>query len=606
MHFRKRPVVALAATAALVGGSLAALLGLGSAQAADTTATAAAAASSGGVKIAYYDQWSVYGNAFYPKHLATRGIAGKLDILNYSFGNIHPTNLTCFEATKATSGNESDPNAGDGGGDAFADYQKSFGAADSVDGVADKWDQPIAGAFNQLKKLKAKYPKLKINISIGGWTYSKYFSDAAKTDASRQKLVSSCIDQYIKGNLPVDGGFGGPGSGAGIFDGIDIDWEYPGSPNGHTGNHYSADDKHNFTLLLAEFRKQLDAYGAANGGKKMLLTAALPAGQDKINKIETDKLGQYLDYANLMTYDMHGAWDSTGPVYHQSPLHQSPSDPTKPIEPGAKKYSIDAAVNAWTDGDSEYGIAGGFPADKLTLGYELYYRGWTGVPNGGKNGLGQSATGPASARPTSQQAGIAYYKELGGIVDNPSTTYWDDAAKSAYFYNGNEFWTGLDAKTIQARADYAHCKGLGGAMMYSLLDLDENATLLNKISDAVGGGAPSSCGGGSTTGGSTSTGTTGSTTSGTTGSTTSGTTGSTTSGTTGSTTSGTTGSTTAGTTGSTTGGSCSVAAWDRTKVYVGGDQVSHNGKKWKAKWWTLNEEPGTTGEWGVWQDLGAC
>lgn len=226
MHIRK-PLIAAAATVALAAGALASFAGLGTA-AAMRSSTTATAATPGGVRIAYYDQWSVYGNAFYPKHLDTRGIAGKLDVINYSFGNIHPTNLTCFEANKAA-GDDNNPNAGDGAGDSYADYQKSFGAADSVSGVADKWDQPIVGVFNQFKQLKAKYPHLKINISIGGWTYSKYFSDAAKTDASRKKLVSSCIDQYIKGNLPVEGGFGGAGTAAGIFDGIDIDWEYPGS-----------------------------------------------------------------------------------------------------------------------------------------------------------------------------------------------------------------------------------------------------------------------------------------------------------------------------------------------------------------------------------------
>ena len=62
------------------------------------------------------------------------------------------------------------------------------------------------------------------------------------------------------------------GTGAGVFDGFDIDWEWPGSPDGHPGNHYSAADKANYTALLAEFRSELDAYGAANGGKHMLLT----------------------------------------------------------------------------------------------------------------------------------------------------------------------------------------------------------------------------------------------------------------------------------------------------------------------------------------------
>ncbi|MFD7261605.1 glycosyl hydrolase family 18 protein [Streptomyces sp. NPDC059874] len=565
MHIRK-PLVAAAATAALAAGALAAFAGLGTAQAAGAATTV----SSGGIKIAYYDQWSVYGNAFYPKHLDTRGIAGKLDVINYSFGNIHPTNLTCFEANKAA-GDDNNPNAGDGAGDSYADYQKSFSAADSVSGVADKWDQPIVGVFNQFKQLKAKYPHLKINISLGGWTYSKYFSDAAKTDASRKKLVSSCIDQYIKGNLPVEGGYGGAGAAAGIFDGIDIDWEYPGSKDGHLGNHYAPEDKQNFTLLLKEFREQLDAHGTANGGKKYLLTAALPAGQDKIKHIETDKIGAYLDYANIMTYDMHGAWDGDGPTYHQSPLQPSAADPTDPIAPGTEKYSIDNAIDSWIDGNPAYGIAGGFPAGKLTLGYEFYYRGWKGVAPGTTNGLAQPATQASGARPTSQQAGIALYKELGGIVDNPATTFWDDQAKASYFYKDGEFFTGLNQKSIQARVDYGKQRGLAGAMMYSLLGLDNNTTLLNQISDALGGATQPPV-------------TTPPTTTPPT----------------------TTPPTTTPPTTTPPAGCGSTPAYVAGTIYTAGQEVSHNGRKYKAQWWTQNETPGTTGEWGVWKDLGAC
>uniref|UniRef100_A0AAU2JQ17 chitinase n=1 Tax=Streptomyces sp. NBC_00049 TaxID=2903617 RepID=A0AAU2JQ17_9ACTN len=565
MHIRK-PLIAAAATAALAAGALASFAGLGTAQA----AAAAPTAGSGGVRIAYYDQWSVYGNAFYPKHLDTRGIAGKLDVINYSFGNIHPTELTCFEANKAA-GDDNNPNAGDGAGDSYADYQKSFSAADSVSGVADKWDQPIVGVFNQFKQLKTKYPHLKINISIGGWTYSKYFSDAAKTDASRKKLVSSCIDQYIKGNLPVEGGYGGAGTAAGIFDGIDIDWEYPGSSGGHLGNHYAPEDKQNFTLLLKEFRTQLDAYGAANGGKKYLLTSALPAGQDKIKYIETDKIGAYLDYANIMTYDMHGAWDGDGPTYHQSPLQNSAADPTDPIAPGTQKYGIKNAIDSWIDGNPAYGIAGGFPANKLTLGYEFYYRGWKGVPAGTANGLAQTATGPSAARPTSQQAGIANYKELGGIVDNPATTFWDDQAKASYFYKDGEFFTGLNQKSIQARVDYGKQRGLAGAMMYSLLGLDNNTTLLNQISDALGGATQPPV-------------TTPPTTTPPT----------------------TTPPTTTPPTTTPPTGCGSTPAYVAGTIYTAGNEVAHNGRKYKAQWWTQNETPGTTGEWGVWKDLGAC
>src|SRR3954451_4680659 len=249
------------------------------------TVSAQAATTSGGVKFAYFTQWGIYANAFYPKNADTEGIAGKIDFMQYAFENIDPANLTCFEADSAASQDENNPNAGDGAGDSFADYGKSYGADISVDGVADTFNQPIVGNFNQLKKLKARYPNLKIMLSLGGWTYSKYFSDVAASDASRKKFVGSCVDMFIKGNLPSRNGYGGAGSAAGIFDGFDIDWECPGAA-GHTGNHFNAADKHNYTLLLAEFRRQLDAIG---GGKKWL-TAAVPAGQDKIRQIETNKV----------------------------------------------------------------------------------------------------------------------------------------------------------------------------------------------------------------------------------------------------------------------------------------------------------------------------
>jgi len=152
---------------ALVLGGVSAVV-VSSADAAPTSA----AATSGGVKFAYYDQWSIYGNAFYPKNLDTSGIANKLDFLVYDFENIDPVNLTCFEATKGASSDESNPNAGDGAEDAFADYQKAYTADISVDGVADTFNQPLVGTFNQLKKLKARHPNLKIVLSLGGWTYS--------------------------------------------------------------------------------------------------------------------------------------------------------------------------------------------------------------------------------------------------------------------------------------------------------------------------------------------------------------------------------------------------------------------------------------------------
>ncbi|WP_354640069.1 glycosyl hydrolase family 18 protein [Kitasatospora camelliae] len=585
---RRKSAVALAvgtAASLLLGGSLALTAG-NSAQAAAGNTTGAPA-TSGGIKVAYFDQWSVYGNAYYLKTVQDTGAAGKLDYIIYDFANIHPTNGTCFEANKAASQNEDDPNAGDGAGDSFADYQKSFGADISVDGVADTWNQPLAGNFNQIKKLKAKNPKLKVLMSIGGWTYSKYFSDVAATDASRKKFVSSCVDMFIKGNLPLEGGFGGPGSAAGVFDGFDVDWEYPGG-GGHTGNHSSPGDKQNFTLLMAEFRAQLDAQGKADG-KTYATAAAVGAGQDKIMNVETDKLGPYLTFLDVMTYDMHGAWDAKGPTNHQAPLYSNPNDPMTPAKPGNGKYSVDAAIKAWTVGDPEYGIKGGFPANKINMGIPFYYRGWTGVPAGANNGLFQSATGPATGGAMSGNVGgIRMYKELNGFVDNPAYTYWDDAAKTAYFYDGTTFWTGENERSIQAKIDYAHCNGLGGSFAFSLYDLGTQTKLLDKMASATDGSAAGCPAAPSPTP-------------------TNSATPSQSASPTASASPTQSASPTASTSPTVPGGSCTAPSWNSTTVYpTAGTKVSWKGHTYTNKWWTQGEDPSLSGQWGVWADGGAC
>jgi chitinase len=440
--------------------------------------------------VAYYDQWGIYGNAYYLKNVDREGIASKLTALIYDFENIDPNNLSCFEAIKASdAGNEQDPNAGDGAEDAFADYQKSFDSSISVDGTSDTFSQPLKGNFHQLQELKARHPDLKVILSLGGWTYSKYFSDAAATAASRQKLVSSCIDMFIRGNLPTGIGgdpSGGQGVAAGIFDGFDIDWEYPGVL-GHVGNHVSPSDMQNFTLLLQEFRRQLDALG----GRHYFLTAAVPSGQDKIAHIQTNQIGQSLDFADVMTYDMHGAWEATGPTNFQAPLHDSPADPSAPIPPGHEKYNLDTAITAWTSGLSDYGIPGGFPASKINLGIPFYFRGWTGVPTGSTNGLHQPASGASSAFPFTQTPGVADYKELvsAGLV-NGSNLFFDGTTQSAWIYSGSSFYTGETTQTIGIKDQYVRSKGLGGAFVFSLMGDDPSSTLLNAVSAGLQGGGP--------------------------------------------------------------------------------------------------------------------
>jgi chitinase len=377
--------------------------------------------------VAYFTQWGIYGRNYHVKNMVTSGAARKITTINYAFGTI--VNGECVMTTQA------------GVMDAFADYQKSYTTAESVDGQADQWNQPLRGNFNQLKKLKQQYPHLKLLISLGGWTWSGGFHEAAKTAASRQKVVASCLDIYIRGNLPVVDNAGGPGAAAGLFDGIDIDWEYPGDPG--IGNPYGPEDTHNFTLLLQEFRQQLDAIDP-----NLLLTIATGAGIDKYSLLELAQIHPFLNYINIMTYDFHGAWEKiTG---FAAPLYTSPGAPySHPVS----TYAADSSVQGYRQA--------GVPAAKIVLGIPFYGRGWTGVGNA-NNGLWQPATGGA---PGVWETGIDDYKVIKTLA---YPVYRDEAAGAVWKYNGNIFWSYDDPTTIAAKMNYVKQQQLGGVMIWSL------------------------------------------------------------------------------------------------------------------------------------------
>ncbi|MFJ9447490.1 glycosyl hydrolase family 18 protein [Kitasatospora sp. NPDC101235] len=420
-------------------------------------------------RVGYFVQWGIYGRQYFVKNLDTSGAAAKLDVVNYAFENIDPVNLTCMAGvTKGTTGNPEDPDQGTGAGDADADYGRAMSADQSVDGVADDGWGKLRGNFNQLKKLKAKYPNLKVVVSLGGWTYSKYFSDAAATDASRQKFVKSCIDTWIKGNLPVYNGAGGDGVAAGIFDGIDLDWEWPGSGDGHPGNHWSANDKDNLTLLLAEFRKQLDALG----GSHKLLTAFTPADPAKVAVgWDLSKIFSSLDIANVQGYDFHGSgsdnsWEPnrTG---HASNLFQDPNDPYN------THFSVDTAVQTY--------LNAGVNPRKLTIGFPFYGRGWQSVADGGANGAWQSANGAAPGQFT-DEAGTRGYNNLITSLSGLKV-YHDPKSVATYGYTGSggQWWTFDDAWSISQKTAYLKSKNLLGGMIWEMSGDTPSGTLMSAL-----------------------------------------------------------------------------------------------------------------------------
>ncbi|RZQ61040.1 glycoside hydrolase family 18 protein [Amycolatopsis suaedae] len=420
----------------------------------------------------YYPQWAVYGRNVYLGDIERNGSANGLTVLNYAFANIHATDLTCFENTSSV-GNPGDPDyPRDNAGDAHANYQRDITAAQSVDGVADVPTSRLRGNFGQLKKLKAKHPGMKVLMSIGGWSFSKYFADVAKTDAARKKFVRSCIDLYIRGNLPVrdDWGTGrpggGPGTAAGIFDGFDLDWEYPGG-GGLEGNHVDPNDKQNFTLLLQEFRTQLDAVRSG-----MLLTAFTASDPAKIqNGLELDKIFNYLDFANLQGYDFHGSSWEPHRTGHQANIHDDPKDPNPP----ASQFSVQKAVDIYT--------AAGVDPRKIVVGIPFYGRGWTGVPDGGTKGVYQPATGPAPGD-FPEEPGVRGYRNLKRQIP-ANQIHRDENLLTAWGHTGTEFWSFDDPQTVTAKTSYIKEKGLGGAFAWNLAE--DDGTLSAAMRTGLGG-----------------------------------------------------------------------------------------------------------------------
>jgi chitinase len=354
----------------------------------------------GGDKVlGYFTEWGVYGRNYHVKNIHTSGSAAKLTHINYAFGNVQNGQCTI--------------------GDAYADYDKFYDATSSVDGVADTWDAgALRGNFNQLRKLKRMYPNIKVLWSFGGWTWSGGFGQAAQNPTG---FANSCY------NLIEDPRW------ADVFDGIDIDWEYPNACG------LSCD-----TSGFASFRNLMSALRTRFGSGN-LVTAAITADATSGGKIDAADYGgaaQYVNWYNVMTYDFFGAWDADGPTAPHSPLNSYSGIPIA-------GFNSDAAIQKLKG----KGISGG----KLLLGIGFYGRGWTGVTQSAPGG---SATGPA---PGTYEQGIEDYKVIKTRCPATGTV-----GGTAYAFCNGQWWSYDTPSTIGGKMSYANNQGLGGAFFWEL------------------------------------------------------------------------------------------------------------------------------------------
>jgi chitinase len=357
--------------------------------------------------VGYFPQWGVY-TQYFVKSLVTSGAAGLIDQIDYSQGAIKDNRCAI--------------------GDPNADLSFVYSAANSLDGKPDDPGAPLRGNFHQLQELRRRFPHLKMLISIEG--NPDYFASASRPE-NRAAFVASCIDMFESGHLA-------PGvEGGRIFDGFDLDWEYP-----------TLADKDNYLGLLAEFRRQLDALH-----EELKLTIALAARQGRYQTFDLKAIAEIVDEVNVMNYDYNGPWSNTTGIL--APLYEIPGDPLH-------GNNIDATIQAYEQA--------GVPPSKMLLGIPFYAYGWGGV----------AALNHGLFQPGQPISGDHFYSYIPSIQPQ-FKLYRDPKSQTPWLYDGKTFWTFDDPVSIRAKLEYVRRHRLGGVMAWELSNDSADAVLLKAI-----------------------------------------------------------------------------------------------------------------------------
>lgn len=306
--------------------------------------------------------------------------------------------------------------------------------------------------FKLLAEVRRTHPHLRVLVSVGGWTWSGGFSDAALTAESRRRFVASAVDFVRRHDL----------------DGFDVDWEYPGLRG--NGNVHRPEDKENFTALMAELRAALDADGAARG-RRPLLTFAAGASSAFLEHTEMAKVQASVDFVNLMTYDFRVASVEKVAGHHAN-LFDHPLDD--------RHRSGDCTVREF--------LAAGVPARKLVLGVPFYGRGWTNVaPGPARTSDGTPGATPDTGlyQPGTALTGrsLAYGRLATELVGREGfVRLWDARAQQPYLWHAATRTVICydDPESLRVKARYVRERGLGGVMFWEYSN-DPSGVLLEAL-----------------------------------------------------------------------------------------------------------------------------
>lgn len=265
---------------------------------------------------------------------------------------------------------------------------------------------------------------VKIVMAVGGWNHSPIFPDIAANPSTRQRMVNTIIAHVKKYK----------------FDGVDMDWEYPGDP----GQGGGAGDYYNFTYLIKELRQALNNLSKETG-KTYSLSSCFSADKEKMKNIDWEAIVPELDFINLMTYDFFGAWDPI--ANHLAPLY--------PTEYGDANFCVSEAYKNLVN---EYHI----PKSKLNLGAPFYGRAQKGVSTLYGNG-----TGTADSQTFPEDEGSPTYYNIMSRM-NQYTENWDDKTKTPYLTKADGFVSYENPRSIGEKAKFVVDNGVAGLIIWEI------------------------------------------------------------------------------------------------------------------------------------------
>lgn len=293
---------------------------------------------------------------------------------------------------------------------------------------------------------------MKILVSIGGWKGSAHFSNVAASTEDRQRFVASAIDLFLA-RWP------------GLFDGFDLDWESSVS-GGLPENAHRAEDKKNYTLLVTELRRQLDARTSTTG-RRYLITIAAPSTRDQMANLELPQLAQIADWLNVMSYDYHTGSKIT---HFNAPLFAVPGDSTPQL-------NVHATIQAY--------LQLGVPARKLVLGLPFFGYAYHGV-SAAQDGFGQAIRDISRADQTNageHDSGVEAlrYSELPQRLAQGFRQYWHSEARVPWLFNPEtNVWISYDdARSLGEKVHYATQHSLSGIMIWNVGG--DDGTLLGEL-----------------------------------------------------------------------------------------------------------------------------